>query len=127
MVVVNLILLATLLIVVILEGFNWFAIWTAIPLLAVAVFAEFSLSSTDGNWSRLAPTRRFGLMGLIGGVVALTLYSHLALFFGVGGEAADEPSARLLRYMLASVYAIGGGGVGYGVGFFLGRRLEQGR
>lgn len=125
MVVVNLILLATLLIVVILEGFNWFAIWTAIPLLAVAVFAEFSLSSTDGNWSRLAPTRRFGLIGLIGGVVALTLYSHLALFFGVGSEA-DEPSARLLRYMMASVYAIVGGGVGYAVGFFFGRRLEQG-
>lgn len=125
MVVVNLVLLATLLIVVILEGFNWFAIWTAIPMLAVAVFAEFSLSLVDGHWARLSPTRRFSLLGLIAGVVVLTLYAHLAMFFGAG-DGVVEPSARLLQYMLASVYAVCGGGVGYAVGYYLGWRIEQG-
>lgn len=119
---VNLILLATLLIVAILEGFNWFTIWAALPLLMAAVLTEFSLASSGGDWTRMPIPKRLGLFGLIGGVVLLTLYMHVTLFFGVGIDDVDE-SAWRFSYVMAPLYAMAAGGGGFVLGYLYGRRV----
>lgn len=119
---VNLILLATLLLVAILGGFNWFTIWAGLPLLMAAVLTEFSLASEDGNWTTMPIPRRLGLIGLIAGVVTFTLYMHVTLFFSLGVE--DEEGAGRFGYMLAPLYAILGGGGGFVLGYLYGRRLS---
>lgn len=122
---VNLILLATLLCVAILEGFNWFTIWAGVPLLMAAVLTEFSLASHGGDWTRMPIPRRVGLFGLIGGVVIVTLYLHLTLFFGVGIEDMEE-SAWRFRYIVAPLYAMMAGGVGFVLGYLYGRSVAPG-
>lgn len=119
---VNLILLATLLCVAILEGFNWFTIWAGLPLLMAAVLTEFSLAANDGDWTRMPIPKRLGLVGLIGGVVLLTLYMHLTLFFGIGIDDMDE-SAWRFSYIMAPLYAMMGGGAGFLLGYLYGRRV----
>lgn len=118
---VNLILLATLLCVAILEGFNWFTIWAGVPLLMAAVLTEFSLASA-GDWTRIPIPKRLGLFGLIGGVVVLTLYMHVTLFFGVGIDDVEE-SAWRFRYIMAPLYAMAAGGAGFVLGYLYGRRV----
>lgn len=117
----NLILLATLLLVVILGGFNWFAIWTGVPLLMAAVLVEFSLASSGGDWDRLPLPTRLGLVGMIAGVVVLTLYEHVTLFFGIGLDPDDKTSGPL-GYMVAPLYAMLGGAAGYVGGYLYGRK-----
>ncbi len=119
---VNLILLATLLCVAILEGFNWFTIWAGLPLLMAAVLTEFSLVSNGGDWTRMPIPKRLGLVGLIGGAVLLTLYMHVTLFFGIGIDDMDE-SAWRFRYIMAPLYAMVAGGAGYLLGYLYGRRV----
>lgn len=119
---INLILLATLLCVAILEGFNWFTIWAGLPLLMAAVLTEFSLASTGGDWVRMPIPKRLGLFGLIGGVVILTLYMHVTLFFGVGIDDVDEAAWRF-RYIVAPLYAMVAGGAGFVLGYLYGRRV----
>ncbi len=119
---VNLILLATLLCVAILEGFNWFTIWAGLPLLMAAVLTEFSLASNGGDWTRMPIPKRLGLFGLIGGVVAWTLYLHLTLFLGIGINETDE-SAWRFSYVLAPLYAMMAGGAGFVLGYLYGRRV----
>jgi hypothetical protein len=123
MMTVNLILLATLAVVFLMDGMIISTVWASIPLLASAVLTEFTLSSSDGNWAKVVPTMRFGLIGLIVGVVALTLYSHVTLFFGLGNEG-EGPRQSSIIYMVAPVYAFLGGGVGFVLGYLFGRRIE---
>jgi hypothetical protein len=125
MTIINLILLATLLIVVILEGFNWFAIWAGLPLIMTAVYSEFSLSSTDGDWARVPVPKRLAVMGLIVGVVTVTLYMHITLFFGIGIDETEEGKSPI-GYMLSPLYAMMGGGAGYFLGYLSGRKYDPG-
>lgn len=119
---VNLILLATLLCVAILEGFNWFTIWAGVPLLMAAVLTEFSLASSGGEWTRMSIPRRLGLYGLIAGVVLMTLYMHVTLFFGVGVDDVEE-SAWRFGYVMAPLYAMAAGSGGFVLGYLYGRRV----
>ena len=125
MVVINLILLATALLVVLLQGFNWFAIWDIAPLLGAAVLAEFLLSSSGGEWTKAAQPKRFCIAGLVAGVVLVALYVHIAWFFDVHGVAQGS-SDDGISLIFTPVYTFLGGGVGYVSGYLLSRRVHEG-
>ncbi len=128
MVIINLVLLTTLLVVVLLQGFDLLAVWTAVPLLGAAVLAEITLSPVGGDWAKTTVPKRFAVVGLVLGVVVLTLYSHLTLFFGIGTEEMPERDIKV-QYLLAPVYALVGGGAGYVIGHLVGSRMapEEGQ
>ncbi len=125
MIVINLVLLATALFVVIVEGFNWFAIWDITPLIATAVFVEFLLSSGGGDWAKTAQPTRLCAVGLVLGVVVVTVYVHVNWLFGLG-DAPPASSNGGIKFLFGPVYAFVGGGVGYAFAYVLGRRVEQG-
>ena len=57
MIVANIVLLATGAFVVIVQGYNWFAVWGIMPLLGSAVLSELTIASCGGEWAKtpLAP------------------------------------------------------------------------
>ena len=124
MAIINTVLVLTLIIVILLEGFHWiFTIWTSVPLLAAAALSELSLSPVGGEWKKAAPARRFAVLGMILGVVSLTLYFHLGFFLASRVEEAEQVTERI-TYLLAPFYALAGGGIGYALGSLLGRRAD---
>ncbi len=120
MLVINIILLATALIVVFVEGFTWFAVWDMVPLLVTAVFSEYSLSAGDGEWRKTTFHQRARVFGLVSGVVLVTVYVHLEWFFG-GSEAAGA-SGSGMGFIFWPLLAFIGGGIGYVIGHIVGSR-----
>ena len=57
MIVANIVLLATGAFVVIVQGYNWFAVWDIMPLLGSAVLSELTIASCGEEWTKtpLAP------------------------------------------------------------------------
>ncbi len=119
-IVINIILLATALIVVFVEGFTSFAIWDTVPLLVAAVFSEYSLSAGGGEWRKTAIPQRARVFGFVSGVVLVTVYVHLEWFFSLS-EAA-EASGSGMRVIFWPLLAFIGGGVGYVIGSLVGSR-----
>ena len=120
MLVINIILLATALIIVFVEGFTWFAVWDMVPLLVTAVFSEYSLSAGDGEWRKTTFHQRARVFGLVSGVVLVTVYVHLEWFFGVSEAAGASGSG--IRFIFWPLLAFIGGGIGYVIGHIVGSR-----
>ncbi len=123
MVIINLVLLGTLVIVVLLWGFNWVTIWAGVPLLAAAVLSEFVLSPGEGKWEKPSVVRRLAVFGMVCGVVSVTLYFQVGLYFGFGWSVTEGSRAGR-NFMIFPLFSFLGGILGYVVGSRLGRRLS---
>ena len=121
MLVVNVILLTTFVVVVLLWGFNWVTIWSGVPLLSAAVLSEIFLSPTKGDWMQASINRKFRIIGMVAGVILLTLYFHLSLYYG-WIEAVSLRAGQKL--MLVPLYAFLGGIFGYTAGHIFGNMMN---
>lgn len=121
MIVVNVLLLATFVGVALLWGFNWVTIWSAVPLLSAAVLSEIFLSSTKEGWVKASINQQFRIIGMVTGVILLTLYFHLSLYFGWIEAVSIRAGQKL---MLVPLYAFLGGIFGYTAGHILGNMMN---
>ncbi len=117
MLIINILLLTTFVGVVLLWGFNWVTIWSGVPLLSAAVLSEIFLSPTKGDWQKATINQKFRIMGMVGGVILLSLYFHLSLYFGWIESVSLRAGQKM---MMVPLYAFAGGIFGYAAGHILG-------
>lgn len=121
MIIVNAVLLATFVGVVLLWGFNWVTIWSAVPLLSAAVLSEIFLSSTKEGWGKATINQKFRIMGMVAGVILVTLYFHLSLYFGWIESVSLRAGQKM---MIVPLYVFAGGIFGYTSGHILGNMMN---
>ncbi|MFQ5992107.1 MAG: hypothetical protein ACE5NA_06680 [Nitrospiraceae bacterium] len=124
MIVVNIVLLATGAFVVIVQGYNWFAVWDIMPLLGSAVLSEFTIASCGGEWAKTPLAPRLSIVVMVLAVVALTLYFHLSWLVPLDGTVSESATDGVV-FILAPLYTLFGGGLGYGIGYAGGRMLTK--
>ena len=121
MIVINGVLLGTLVLVMLLWGFNWLSVWAGVPLLVAAVLSEIFLASSGGDWWKASGARRFGILGMVVGVVVPTLFFHLTLYLGPSGADSSVAEGGQ-KFMVYPLFAFLGGALGFTLGGFYGMR-----
>jgi len=97
-----------------------------LPLLILLLLSGFTLYRGRGRWSGSGYRLPLGTLGFAVPALGLSAYLHYAFAVNLDGmfDGAAQP-AELFRYLPA--YTLSAGGIGFAIGFIVGRNVEAHR
>ncbi len=97
-----------------------------LPLLILLLLSGFTLYRGRGRWSGSGYRLPLGTLGFAVPALGLSSYLHYAFAVNLDGmfDGATQP-AELFRYLPA--YTLSAGGIGFAIGFIVGRNVETHR
>ena len=97
-----------------------------LPLLVLLLLSGLTLYRGRGRWSGSGYRLPLGTLGFAVPALGLTAYLHHAFAVNLDGmfDGATRP-AELFRYLPA--YTLSAGGIGFAIGFIVGRNVETQR
>ena len=97
-----------------------------LPLLLLLLLSGFTLYRGRGRWSGSGYRLPLGTLGFAVPALGLSIYLHYAFAVNLDGmfDGAARP-AELFRYLPA--YTLFAGGIGFAIGFIVGRNVETQR
>ena len=93
-----------------------------VPLMILIVLCAVTLHRGGGHWMGSGKRLAFGVVGYAIPALGLAAYLHFAYATNLDGMFTEAPyPERVFRYL--PVYTIGAGGIGFAIGWIVGRNV----